>query len=115
MIPPLSYATGCARPRNTLPAPPATPLLSCDRSRRDRQGRGRRGVHRGLPDGTGIAIKIEDGGARARPAAIYGTLVALGLPADQLQPVIADDRVLGGGEPAGQLRSVVRLVRDRPA
>lgn len=69
----------------------------------------------GLPDGTGIAIKIEDGGARARPAAIYGTLVALGLPADQLQPVIAGDRVLGGGEPAGQLRSVVRLVRDRPA
>lgn len=65
-----------------------------------------------LPDGRGIAIKIEDGGGRARPAAIVGTLVALGVPADQLRAVVAADKVLGGGEPAGEIRSVVTLVED---
>lgn len=61
----------------------------------------------GLPDGRGVAIKIEDGGGRARPAVIAGTLSALGVPG--LERIANWEAVLGGGEPAGQVVSSVAL------
>lgn len=62
-----------------------------------------------LPDGRALALKITDGGARARPAAIAGTLAELGLDADRLAPIAAWEKVLGGGQPAGEFRPVVKL------
>ena len=61
----------------------------------------------GLPDGRGVAIKIEDGGGRARPAVIAGTLSALGL--DGLEPIASWEGVLGGGIPAGEVVPTVTL------
>ncbi|MCB9411636.1 MAG: asparaginase [Actinobacteria bacterium] len=62
-----------------------------------------------LPDGRGVALKISDGGARARPAAIAGTLVELGLDPELLAPIASWEQVLGGGRPAGEIRPTVRL------
>ncbi len=62
-----------------------------------------------LPDGRGLALKISDGGARARPAAIAGTLAALGFDQAALEPIADWEKVLGGGRPAGQMRPVVTL------
>lgn len=62
-----------------------------------------------LPDGRGVAIKLEDGGGRARPAVIAGTCEALGLDPSLLAPVLAWERVLGGGQPVGEFRSAVSL------
>lgn len=61
----------------------------------------------GLPDGRGVAIKVEDGGGRARPAVIAGTLTELGI--DGLEAIEHWERVLGGGDPQGEVRSTVRL------
>lgn len=61
----------------------------------------------GLPDGRGVAIKVEDGGGRARPAVIAGTLSELGI--DGLDEIEHWERVLGGGDPQGEVRSQVRL------
>lgn len=62
-----------------------------------------------LPDGRGVAIKIEDGAARARPAAIAGTLRALGLDPQPLAAIADWEKVLGGGVPAGRMRPAVTL------
>lgn len=64
-----------------------------------------------LPDGRGVALKVEDGSARARPAAIAGTLLALGLDPEPLARIADWEKVLGGGLPAGRLRPVVTLAR----
>lgn len=61
----------------------------------------------GLPDGRGVAIKIEDGGGRARPAAIAGTLSQLGVAG--LEPIASWEAVLGGGKPAGEIVPTVSL------
>lgn len=62
-----------------------------------------------LPDGRGVAIKIEDGAGRARPAAIGGVCLQLGLDADALAPIVAWEPVSGGGVPVGEMRPVVQL------
>lgn len=59
----------------------------------------------GLPDGTGIAVKISDGSPRARPTAMAATLQRLGFQ----HPTLAAQAgipVLGHGEPVGQIRPV---------
>jgi L-asparaginase II len=63
----------------------------------------------GLPDGRGVAIKIEDGGGRARPAVIAGTLSELGF--EGLAEIATWEGVLGGGMPAGEVVSRVSLTR----
>lgn len=63
----------------------------------------------GLPDGRGVAIKVEDGGGRARPAVIAATLMALGFPADELTPILQWEKILGGGETAGRVLAEVSL------
>lgn len=56
-----------------------------------------------LPDGRAGAVKISDGGERARPAAVAGLLARLGVSEDVLSAV-APAPVLGGGRPVGAIR-----------
>jgi L-asparaginase II len=57
----------------------------------------------GLPDGRGVALKIDDGGTRGRPVAMAAVLQRLGLVADVLDAQ-ASVPVLGGGRPVGEVR-----------
>ena len=55
-----------------------------------------------MPDGTAVALKIEDGAQRARPPVMLAALRALGVDVDlDLPPV------LGGGEPVGEVRAIL--------
>jgi L-asparaginase II len=58
----------------------------------------------GLRNGTGVAIKISDGGDRARMPVTVRVLEELGLDAGQLA-TLASAPVLGGGHPVGVLRA----------
>lgn len=58
----------------------------------------------GLRNGTGVAIKISDGGDRARMPVTVRVLEALGLDGGQLA-ALASPPVLGGGHPVGVLRA----------
>lgn len=62
-----------------------------------------------LPDGTAVALKVEDGSARVRPAVIAGTLAAMGVPAEDLVAVSEWEEVTGGGQRVGEYRCVVSL------
>lgn len=56
-----------------------------------------------LPDGRAVALKVEDGGQRARPPVMAAALARLGIDA----PVLAEMSsvaLLGGGEPVGDVR-----------
>ena len=57
----------------------------------------------GLPDGRGVAIKITDGTARARPVAMAGVLQRLGFDHETLTAQ-ASAPVLGHGERVGEIR-----------
>jgi L-asparaginase II len=57
----------------------------------------------GLPDGRGVAIKITDGSARARPVAMAGVLQRLGFDHETLAAQ-ASAPVLGRGERVGEIR-----------
>lgn len=57
----------------------------------------------GLPDGRGVALKIDDGAQRARPVVMAATLRRLGLS----HPVLDQQReapLLGGGKQVGVIR-----------
>jgi len=63
-----------------------------------------------LPDGRAVALKIEDGGARARPVAMAAALRRLGVQRERGVDGSALDAtsaaaVLGGGAPVGELRA----------
>lgn len=58
-----------------------------------------------LADGTGVALKIEDGAARARTPLLLAILAALGIRSDGLEP-LATTPVLGGGVPVGEVRAL---------
>lgn len=58
----------------------------------------------GLLDGSGVALKIHDGAARARPPVLVAALRALGVRAAILD-ALATAPVLGGGRPVGELRA----------
>ena len=65
-----------------------------------------------LPDGRSVALKIEDGGARARPVVMAAALQRLGVldqPGVDAEAVLATGRVevLGGGRPVGSVRALV--------
>ncbi|MDP9444466.1 MAG: asparaginase [Actinomycetota bacterium] len=60
----------------------------------------------GLPDGRAVALKILDGGARARPVVMAAALRRLGLE----HPVLDEQAtapVLGGGTPVGAVRATL--------
>lgn len=59
----------------------------------------------GLADGRGIALKIADGGDRARPVVMAAVLRRLGIEAEVLD-ALADAPVLGHGEPVGSVVAV---------
>ncbi|SDC89709.1 L-asparaginase II [Actinokineospora iranica] len=64
---------------------------------------GAEGVHAlALPDGTALAMKIDDGAARPRTPVLVGVLRALGWAV----PGFAEPVVLGGGAPVGAVRLV---------
>jgi L-asparaginase II len=58
----------------------------------------------GLPDGSSVAVKISDGGDRARMPATVRLLEALGVDTSPILP-IATAPVLGGGHQVGQLQA----------
>lgn len=60
-----------------------------------------------LADGSALALKISDGGDRARMPAAVPALLALGVDAEQLLP-FNHLPVLGGGHPVGELRGLPR-------
>jgi L-asparaginase II len=67
-----------------------------------------------LPDGRAVALKIEDGGQRARPLVMAAALQALGVTADVLdeQAVLP---LLGGGIPVGHAQAVRGIFPDLAA
>ncbi|MGD9956147.1 MAG: asparaginase [Candidatus Nanopelagicales bacterium] len=56
-----------------------------------------------LPDGRSIALKIDDGAARARPVVLVAALRALGVDAPVLDE-LGQVALLGGGAPVGAIR-----------
>lgn len=67
----------------------------------------------GLPDGRAVAVKISDGGDRARMPATVVLLEALGVNTEPLA-AIATAPVLGGGHPVGRLQAADFLTRAEP-
>jgi L-asparaginase II len=59
----------------------------------------------GLADGRGVALKIADGGQRARPVVMAAALRRLGIPSDVLDE-LAHAPVLGHGQPVGSVAVV---------
>ncbi|WP_246187158.1 asparaginase [Microlunatus speluncae] len=60
----------------------------------------------GLPDGRGIAIKINDGSQRARPVLLAELLLRLGFDHETVRQQ-ARPAVLGHGAPVGEIRAVL--------
>jgi L-asparaginase II len=60
----------------------------------------------GLPDGSAVALKIEDGGGRARPPVLVAALRTLGLSSLALDALETED-VYGGGSPVGSITAVL--------
>lgn len=59
-----------------------------------------------LPDGTAIAIKVDDGADRARQVVLADLLAAVGVPREQLGS-LGSLPLLGGGRPVGAVVSCV--------
>lgn len=63
-----------------------------------------------LPDGTAVALKIDDGTQRARPPVMVAALRALGVTGDEAElDALAAPEVLGGGVRVGETRAVPGL------
>jgi L-asparaginase II len=94
------YASGSRRDEAALMR--AVPGLFCKA--------GAEGVYAvGLPDGRGVAVKIDDGTQRARPVVMAATLKRIGLTHDILDTQL-EYPVLGGGLPVGSVRPVRALL-----
>lgn len=59
-----------------------------------------------LPDGRAVALKVADGGDRARPPLMLAALAAVGVDVSAAAPLLAQ-RVLGHGHPVGEVRAVL--------
>jgi L-asparaginase II len=59
-----------------------------------------------LPDGHTVALKVEDGGSRARPVVMAAALRRLGVD-DPILDELGEQMVLGGGRPVGAVRPVL--------
>ncbi|MCU1594413.1 MAG: L-asparaginase [Frankiales bacterium] len=66
-----------------------------------------------LPDGSSVALKIDDGAGRARTPVLIAALRALGVEAP-LFDELAETPVLGGGRRVGEVRVVGALRSARP-
>ena len=58
-----------------------------------------------LPDGRAVAVKIADGGDRARPPVMVAALRALGIDLGAAAPLL-EERIMGHGRPGGVVRAV---------
>ena len=58
-----------------------------------------------LPDGRAVALKVDDGGQRARPPVMVAALRALGVDEPVLAE-LAEDPLMGGGQAVGSVRAV---------
>jgi len=58
-----------------------------------------------LPDGRAVAMKIADGGDRARPPVMLAALTALGIDVSGVPP-LAESRIMGHGRQVGSVRAV---------
>lgn len=59
-----------------------------------------------LPDGRAIALKVADGGDRARPPVMLAALEHLGLGSPELAPLVAE-HIRGHGRVVGEVRALV--------
>jgi L-asparaginase II len=62
-----------------------------------------------LPDGRTVALKIEDGGDRARPVAMAAALARLGVGGEEVEAT-GRHPLYGGGVVVGELRPTAQLV-----
>ena len=60
----------------------------------------------GLADGRGIAVKIADGGSRARAVVVAAVLRRLGIEDDEVLAALEHQPVLGHGHPVGAVVAV---------
>ena len=58
-----------------------------------------------LPDGRAVALKIADGGNRARPPVMLAALRALGIDTSAVEPLVVE-LVLGHGHSVGEVRAI---------
>lgn len=61
-----------------------------------------------MPDGRAVALKVEDGGFRARPPVMAVALARLGVRAPVLDE-LSTAPLFGGGEPVGAIRAAAAL------
>jgi L-asparaginase II len=57
----------------------------------------------GLPDGRGVAVKIADGGARARGPVLAAVLRRIGVDQEAALAALEEEPVLGHGQPVGSV------------
>lgn len=58
-----------------------------------------------LPDGRAVAVKVADGGDRARPPVMLAALRALGVDVGGVAPLVVQ-RIMGHGRPVGDVRAI---------
>jgi L-asparaginase II len=58
-----------------------------------------------LPDGRAIALKVADGGDRARPPVMIAALARLGIDVSAVAPLV-EERIMGHGRQVGTVRAV---------
>lgn len=58
-----------------------------------------------MPDGRAIALKIADGGDRARPPVMVAALQALGIDTTAVAPLV-EERIMGHGRQVGVVRAI---------
>ena len=58
-----------------------------------------------LPDGRAVALKIADGGNRARPPVMLAALRALGIDTSAVEPLVVES-ILGHGHRVGEVRAI---------
>jgi L-asparaginase II len=58
-----------------------------------------------LPDGRAIALKVADGGDRARPPVMVAALARLGIDVSAVAPLV-EERIMGHGRQVGTVRAV---------
>jgi L-asparaginase II len=59
-----------------------------------------------LPDGRAVAVKIADGGDRARTPVTVAALALAGIDVSELAPLV-EERLFGHGKPVGVVRSIL--------
>ncbi len=59
----------------------------------------------GFPDGRAVALKIADGGDRARPTVMVAALRSLGIDLSKVAAMV-EEPIMGHGRPVGVVRAV---------